>query len=92
MKKKGKRLIGCFGVKWSGNEGTSKKVKEKEDEDNKFQNKSSLKTQNKEGKKKFIANLINIQGLTKQKLAESEEMFDAHCDMLFVTETHQKCD
>ena len=37
-------------------------------------------------------NLINIQGLTKPKLAELEEMFSEQCDILCITETHQKLD
>ena len=36
--------------------------------------------------------LINIQGLTKQKMTELEQMFNSDCDILCLTETHQRYD
>ena len=39
-----------------------------------------------------MVNLINIQGLTKQKLTVLEQMFNSTCDVLCLTETRQRYD
>ena len=39
-----------------------------------------------------MVNLINTQGLTKQKLMELEKMLSSNCDILCLTETHQRYD